>query len=246
MKLTLAVPAVLLSIATIIPLQGRMVEYAEDAYAMQAPEELVTYAQKVATNIGYDGPYELVIPKKPGVIINPWNRFVARGTNPYTQNPFILINPEWFSKLSEDQQFFLLARCFARFKAGMNPISTRAIPWFFIAFSLFFMFGLYRSLSKVSSIAHNTAIKIAITLISSGLLNYFVMNHVQLKLINYFDVNYEKSLHKTVVQQTDNREAAIQALEAIDHDIKASIAQGETFFVPWATLFEDYARDLKK
>lgn len=97
---------------------AKTIEFIEDVYAIQAPQEIVALAEKAAALVGFEKPYEVAVPQKAGVQINPWNKFAAYGINPKTNNPFIIINPQWFSKIPENQQLFWLSRCFITLEQG--------------------------------------------------------------------------------------------------------------------------------
>lgn len=88
---------------------AKNVEFA-NIYFNQAAPELVQFVDEVAAEIGYVGNYELVEPNKIGLQVNPNNGMIYSGLNAQTQNNMIVINPDWFNKLSKDEQKFLVAR----------------------------------------------------------------------------------------------------------------------------------------
>lgn len=230
--------------------QAKMVEYVEDPYAQQAPQEIVALAQEAAEKMDFQKSYEIVVPKKAGLQINPWNQFVSSGTNPQTKNCFILVNPAWFSTLPANQQLFLLERCFMQAEMGLNPLSLKIIPWLFILFSYLLAIGLFWLLGKNARFSEQTpSVRAVRGLISFGvvMLCYLqFINPLQTKVVNYYSRKHETAIHEAVIQKTGDRQGAIQALEAYDAAIRKSLENGELLFAPFEKLFSGYAAELKK
>jgi len=125
--------------ASTITIHAGMVPFTEDPYTMQASGNIVALAQRSAAIMNFEGTYEVVEPKKAGIEINPWNKFIGHGVNPQTQNNFIVVNAEWFKGIPEDQQLFLLCRSFAYFKEGSSSSLMRMLPYIFIFFGWIFL-----------------------------------------------------------------------------------------------------------
>jgi hypothetical protein len=74
-----------------IAIHSKMVEFAENTYAAQAPAELIELAHKTAERISFIDAYEIAVPKKAGLM--GWNRFAVGGSNVQTKNAYVLVNP---------------------------------------------------------------------------------------------------------------------------------------------------------
>jgi len=85
---------------------AKVIEALEDYTVSKAPQEIVDITERVANKMGFTDGYEVVIPTKAAIQLNPWNKFVVYTINPITKNPLILINPEWFSGIPSEQQDF--------------------------------------------------------------------------------------------------------------------------------------------
>ena len=221
-----------------------VVPFTEDPYALQAPQKIVEIAEKAAAFVEFDSTYEVAIPKKAGIQINPWNKFIAYGINTKTKNPFIIINPSWFASIPQDQQLFLLARCFTVFKEG-KPFSIKVVPYLFILLRILFILLLIWLLGKTLLSRHKKWVRIAIAWGIVYLCNSFVINNLQLKFTRYMNSRYDIHILNMAIQKTGNKDAAIKALQQFDTSIKEALKNGETFFTPYATLFENYANALE-
>lgn len=218
------------------------VPYVKDPYAQEAPQEIVKLAQEAAELMGYKDTFEVLAPKKTGIEVNPWNKFIAYGRNPTTQNLFILVNPEWFLALPHEQQLFLLARCFAIFQES-NKLNKQFIPFLFLLLSILLVFLIYWFLGKIF-VDQQEWIRISIALGKVFLANTFIFNNVQLHIIEYLNSKYDMNIIKKVIEKTGNKEAATNAFHHFDNSIKEAIKQGEPFFMPYSNLFEKYAHAL--
>lgn len=221
-----------------------MVEYVEDAYAVQAPKEIVDLVDQAAKIVDFDKPYEVAVPKKAGLQINPWNRFISSVSNPVTNNWLIIVNPEWVSTLPHDQQIFLLGRCFMMGKMGMVPPITKYIPWLFIIASWVLVYILYRLFGRTRLNEQNQAVRVLLAFGVMFVLNVAIINKLQIKLLDHLYRKHDKVMNLAVVEKTGNREAAIQALQAYDAAIKKSIKEGEASLVPFENIFERLAQSL--
>lgn len=227
-------------------MQAKIVELAEDAYAQQAPENVVAIAEKAAALVDFNTPYEIAVAKKAGVEVNPSNKFIAYNINPVTKNPLILVNPEWFFKIPEDQQLFLLGRSFLILHQGTTPFTIKIIPYLFILLSIFLILFLFWALGKTALKQQKPLLR---ALIAYGIItvcNLTFFNTLQVKTIQYFARRYDTQIHELVLKKTKDRDAAIKALEYFDSSIKNEIKNGETFWAPYENIFESYAQNLKK
>jgi len=222
---------------------SEVIPYGEDAYCMQAPQEIVSQVQKGAGLVEYDGNFEVIVPKKPGIQVNPWNKFIAYGINPTTQTPFILVNPSWFAGIEQEQQLFLLGRCFAALQTGKS-LGMKLIPFLFALVGFLLIFAIYWLLGKTALVNQKKWVRIVIAWCIVFASNTFILHNVQSRLMYYMNSRYDVTIIKTVIEKTGDKDAAIKALRYFDASIKASLQDGETFFAPYADLFENYVREL--
>lgn len=232
------------ALTTACATQATMVEYVEDAYAVQAPQEIADVVQEAARTVNFDKSYEVVVPKKAGLHINPWNQFVSSGTNPATHNWFILVNPTWFSTLPHDQQMFLLCRSFVQANMGVIPPIAQYIPWLFVILTWVLVYVLYRLFGRTRLNQHNPAVRVMIAFGILFVLNVALVNKLQVKLLDYMYRKHDNVVNMVVIEKTGNREAAIKALQTMDAEVKKGIANGETAFVPFEHVFETIAKGL--
>jgi len=221
-------------------------EHIETPCTMQAPEKIVGIVSRVALLTNFEGQYEVAVPKKAGLQVNPWYKFVAHGINPQTNNPIVIVNPKWFLSIPEKQQNFLLGRCFLTFKHGMVPLSIRIIPYLFGFFSILFIIFLVWGLGKTRFGNQKMWIRI---LIAFGILVLFeraLTDKLQTKVMWYFGSRYEMQINEMALQKSSDRNSAIKALEFFDASIKDELKKNEVFWAPYASLFQGYANKLKE
>lgn len=223
----------------------KVAEFIGSPYAQQAPQELIELTETVAHSWDFEKPYEVIIPTKAGIQVNPWNLFTYIDVDPLTKNPYILINQEWFLQLPQDQQTFLLERNFARIIHGALPQSFKYVPYIFALISLIIIvilsFIFRATVLKNQTIVIAVFAAIGITLV----LELTVLEKMRTKVNHMLGVRYDKYIHELVIAKTNNRQAAIDAFEAIDEKISEEIANGQSFFVPYASIFKAYAEQLK-
>lgn len=238
----------LLSVLVVNNVKAQVIESIESVYLVNAPQELVTTTENAAQLFEFTQGYELVVPKKAGVQINPWNKFVAYAINPQTNNPLIIVNPDWFNSLPGEQQTFLLGRCFETFKLRSawyaNPV--KVTPLVLIVLRILLLISLFFVLGLTGLAAYSKLIRVAVAWVILFGMNLLVINSFESKLITYFAKRHDLQVIQAVIQKTNNKQAAIDALESFDTAIKTGIKNGEQLLVSHATLFEDLANQLKK
>lgn len=238
----------LISMLTIQNASASRVEYTlEDAYTQQAPEEINSVVDNAANLMNFTQYYEVIIPKKAGVQINPWNQFVAHTTNPMTKNHIALINPEFFATLSNAEQTFLAARVVAQAQEGTAPWSMKVIPWIWVLLTWLVAAMIFIFMTKQTRLAQypwwGRAILVwAIVVIC----NMTFGMKLQTQWLKYVGMKHDTYINELVIAKTGNREAAINAMEKIDATIKTNIKNGESFFKPHEDLFARAAQALKK
>jgi hypothetical protein len=225
---------------------GKTVEFIENPYAVQAPQALVDRVDKVAQMVNFDKPYEVAIPKKAGLQVNPVNKFINYDpSNPQTLNPYIILNPDWFLKLPEDQQTFWLARTFLRFEHGMIPLHVRIAPFLLGLLNLLIMVLLYFALARSRFASHKRWMRIVAVFAFMSICNVLFINKLHVKFIQYLGMRHDHAINEMIIEKTGDREAAIRALESFSAEIKKEVENGQTFWKPFEVFYVDYAEALK-
>lgn len=223
---------------------AKNVEYIEDAYTMPASPEIIEIVDKAAQLVEFNENYEVIVPKKSGMQINPWNKFISIAINPQTKNAFIMLNPAWLFAIPQEQQTFLLARSFMMQKLGIIPLSMKIIPYFFLIFNIFFIFLLVWLLGKTQLKSYAKWVRILLALCIVGL-NTTITDAIQRRVLTYFVRQHDIEIIEKTLQITKNRDAAYQAFKYLDASIKNELQQGTNFFKPYEKLFESHVVYLK-
>lgn len=224
---------------------AKTISFRENAYLVQAPKEIENISDKVAEKMNFKDIYEIAVPKKSGIQINPWNKFAVYGINPQTKHPLIVINPEWFLQIPQKQQEFLLTRFFMFFKNGMVPLSDNIITMLFVFLTIFLLLVTYLVLGRTQLKSKKWA-RTAVAFSIVAICNIIFINNIQIKILQSFRHKYGVKINEMVVKQTLDKTSAIKALEFFDYSIKEDLKNGEKFWLPYEKSFEDYANELKK
>jgi hypothetical protein len=235
-----------LSILTLCqPAFSQPVPYTEDAYVCQAAPELVVQVEQAAILIDFKAPYEVISPKKAGIEINPHNKFISIGTNPITKNNFLIINPDWFFKLSPAQQQFTIARNLMRLKLGYIPTSAKVIPYLFIL--LLILLGILCSivLRKTILIGKPIWMRILSTWLILVSCNLLFINNLQIKLLNHMYRQHDINTIKLTIEKTGDRAAAIEALEKLNSDVNAEAQTNLPFWQNQLGALDPLIKELK-
>lgn len=231
---------------TTLLINAKIIEYTEDAYSLQAPTKIVQLTEKAADFFDFTTPYEVIVPKKAGIQINPWNKFIVSDINPQTKNPFIIIDQEWFSKIPADQQLFLLGYNFLRLKHGILPWTIYLLSFASIIVTLLLALLFFWLLGKTPLIHQKKWIRAVAAYVLVMIVNIVVHNTIAAKIQYQLIMNHDVHLCEMVLQKTHNKQAALKALEFYDTSVKEEIKNGETFFVPHEKIFENLASLLRK
>lgn len=223
-----------------------MIQYPEDAYLMQAPEELVDNAQHVAQLMGFEGQYYALVPKKPALEINPWNKFIAHGHHPENKTPLIIINPEWFNALPQNEQTFLLGRCFAGFQHGITPQSITLFPFLWTLFMIIIATLIILGIKNTRFGQQKLWARLAIVWVILAICNLTFLNNLQQNIIQYLARKHDHYIHTRVFEKTGNKQAAVKAFEHYDQSMQQEAAHGDPFWKPFENLFADYAQRIKQ
>ena len=225
--------------------QAKTVEFIENVYAEPAPQNIVDLTKEAADLFEFKKDYEVAVPKKAGLQVNPWNRFLAYSINPQTQNPYIIINPEWLPKMPKEEQLFLLGRAFVTLERGMIPLSLKVIPFVYGFFSISLMILIYFALGKTRLAQQKKWVRALIAYGIITICNLTFINTAYTKFTQYLGKRYDAQIIQAVIEKTHNKEVALKALEHFDASIKKELAEGETYWKPYEHLFENYANELK-
>ena len=222
----------------------QMIEFNEDNYVQQAPQEITQRVQEVSALINFTKSYEVATPKKAGMQINPWNKFISYGINPLTKNTFLIINPAWFSTLTKDEQTFLIGRSLVTLQGEVSAMPVKIIPYLFMMLAFFLLFLFYWLLQFTPLAQQKKWIRMITAVILLNIVQYTIVGPLQQKLTIYFTKQYDMNVIHLTIKKTGNKSAALQALKKFDQSIKEEYQKGEVFFAPHITLFEGYVNQL--
>jgi hypothetical protein len=224
---------------------AKMVEYYEDVYSQQAPQELADKVAKVAEKISFAQDYQVVIPKKPGLQINPVNKIISYGINPQTKNYFVLINPEWFSTLSQEQQDFLIARSLVILEnSNWHVLPKLFTPLWLLIFLALGVFAFF-ILKKKYLVGKPTWMIVLATLVPFLILDTAlgpVHDKMKLNIYRRFDAQMARMALEKLNQ---DKQVAISTFQIMDDFVKKELAEGDTFWKPYETTFGDLVERLK-
>jgi hypothetical protein len=227
-------------------LQADPVPFVEDAYLMPAPQELVDRAEHIAQEIDFLEEYEIAVPKKAGLHINPWNKFIASGIHPLTGRPLMIINPEWFNELSHDEQTFFLAQNFIRMHEGMPPLQIKILPYLYALISVLLIILVFIVLGYTALSVKPVWMRIVMAIAFSIVCEKLFMDKVYAQLQAYVLKQFSTKINELVVKKTNNRDAAIRALKHLDVSISEEVNNGTLSLAPYVNLFAEYARILQR
>lgn len=224
---------------------AKMVEYYEDAYSQQAPQELADKVAKVADKIAFAQDYQVVIPKKPGLQINPVNKIISYGINPQTKNYFVIINPEWFSTLNQEQQDFLIARSLVTLEnSNWHVLPKLFTPLWLLIFLALGVLAFF-ILKKKYLVGKPTWMIVLATIVSILIVDTAlgpVHDKMKLNIIQRYNVQMARMALEKIGQ---DKQVAISTFQAMDDFVKKELAEGDTFWKPYETTFGDLVERLK-
>jgi hypothetical protein len=225
--------------------QARNITYTENVYMQQASPELVGLVAEVADDLDFMGNYELVEPKKAGLAVNAWNRFMWPAVNPLTKNNLIVINSEWFKDIPKDQQKYLIGACFAKINMGSHSTAMKIAPFLYSLISLLLTLLFYWGLSKTILVKYRKWIKFLIAVFIVILCELSFMDPIYEKYTNYLSIKYSVKRYESVIQKMDNKESAIKALKYLDLSIKKGLADGEEIYRAHENTYANLAKELR-
>jgi len=222
----------------------KMVEFAENTYGMQAPAEIIALADKTAERIGFESGYEVAIPKKAGLV--GWQRFAVGYTNGQTQNAFILVNPEWFKRMPEEQQMFLIARGMLYHTYSLTPPYASYINILVVLISVGLLILLFWLLGKTPLNAHSSAIRWFVACALTIALQKIALEPAAQKVLTYSALRHDIYVANMAAEKLGDKESAIKALEFYDASIKEAVKNGEALFKPFENSFSNIIEGLKQ
>lgn len=226
-------------------LSASPVPFTEEAYALPAPQEMVDFIESIAQSIGFTELYEVAIPKKSGIQINPWNKFIGSGIHPVTKRPFFIINPEWFNALSADEQAFFITQHFMRLHEGILPLSLKILPYLYILLSILLIMGMFIGFGYTPLRTRSKWLRLMIAVLFAGLCEPAFLNRLYAKLQESLLKTHRLRIDELALEKTQNKDAAIRALNHLNACVNQELNNGELFFAPYATLFAEEAESLQ-
>jgi hypothetical protein len=228
------------------PVHTKQVPFIENPYLQQAPPEIMALAEQAAQIADFTKDYEVAVPKKAGLQVNPWNRFITGGIiNPQTNLPYIEVNPEWFLALPQDQQIFLLARCFTIAHMGVLPMSIKIIPYAHIVFSWIIIFLVFWLLGNTVLRMRPWWMRLGIAVVCIALINVAIGNRLVTAATKCLAERHDTAIVEQTLEKTHNRQAAIAALQSIDQGINNELAGGDNFWEPYKDIFKTLAQSIE-
>lgn len=221
-----------------------MVPFQEDVSAVQAAQEIADDASRAAERMGFKGEYEIVSPTRMGIEVNPWNKFIASGINPFTKRSIVIVNPEWYSALSAEKKNFWMNSIFIKSIEGDLPFETKALPWVYTLLSFLAIFGLAVLLKRF--VNYNKWIRFGLALAIVALYNNTIDIRVYNKIVEHFNSKYALRLNEKAISKGISRDVAIEALMELDQAIKQDLQAGQVFWKPFENKYAERATDLKK
>lgn len=223
---------------------AKVVEFVEDYSAQQAPTSIVEIAERVADKMGFVQEYEIAIPTKAGIQINPLNKFIWSGINPISKKPIIVINQEWFLSLPSNEQEFLLARCFMMLTEKVG-LPFQMLWYIFVILSVLTGLLCFWLLGTVAAVAARTWLRVLLAIVLAMAAELILLDRVEVKIREYLGVNHDNKVISIVIKKMDNKNAAIAALERFDAAIKQELKQGQLYWKSLENRFAQYAQHLK-
>lgn len=220
---------------------SKIIEYKEDAYCVQAPQALIVTAEKAAEFFEYGKGYELISPKKPALEINPLNKFMMRSINPQTKNEFILINPEWFLSLPDDQQKFLLGVSFTGLKYGTYPSSATYAFWVYVLISLALIISLTVLFGRMLLDKQRLFVRIIVAVLTVSACKYLFINKIYFNCLQYLLDRHSAEIYKEVIAKT-GKAAGISTMKSISEDFIKESSNDAAF---WQQHINNHERSLK-
>ncbi|GMU19195.1 MAG: hypothetical protein AMXMBFR12_03870 [Candidatus Babeliales bacterium] len=223
----------------------KIVEYYEDAYAQQAPLELVDKVAHVADKIVFSKDYEMIVPKKPGLQINPVNKIIGYGINPQTKNPFIIINPEWFSTLNKEQQDFLIARGLLTLdNSKWHTLPKLFTPLWIIIFLALGVLAFF-ILKKKFMVGKPTWMIVLATLVPLFIIDT-VLGPVHTKMGLNISRRFDAQMARMALDKLNQeKQVALDTFKKMDDFVKKELDEGNTFWKQYENTFADLVNRLK-
>lgn len=229
-------------------MHSKTVEFIENMYHEQAPQDVVELIEKVATQVGYTTPYEIAVAKKAGLQVNPWNKTIhVAEVSAQVKRPVVMVNPSWLTSLPAEQQTFLIARCFTTLEKGASPWYITYGMYMYIAFVYLLMALLFVVLRRKSPLKMQKAwISAVVAVLVVTAVDLACIKGAFQKTQQYVADRYNVQSAQATLAKTGDRDAAVQALMAFDAVVKEGVNNGEQVFVPFKDSFETLANAVRE
>ena len=222
-----------------------VVEYPEDGYLLQANKELVEKANSAAEKMGYVGQYQIMSPKKSGMEINPYNKFISSGKNPVNNLNIIIVNPDWFNTLTAEQQDAFLAIIFNKFVHGESSAAKYVLILYAIL-TWVVIFGLFFLLKRFSFIPAKKWKRFLIAFIPVVIFNLMFAAKIQNAIVAHFNMKHSLFVYEDAISKGLNRDLIVSTFTAYDNAVKADINSGNTFFNDYEKLLAAQIENVAK
>lgn len=220
------------------------VPYQEDVYAMNAPEDVQNLVAEVAQQAGFTGVYQVVSPKKAGIEINPWNKFIGAVINPSNGLPLVVVSSEWLNTFDREQQKAYVMSQMIKFIHGfVHPWAKYVVIFYLLC--LFVIALVLAVIGKRLLPGRPRWQYIAGISLCCFVFNIFFALSIQTRMIAYLNSKHEVELYKKTIKLGINQELLIKSLMDYDAAIQQEVQAGEIFWKPYEGLFARYANALK-
>lgn len=192
--------------------------YSEGIYLSEATPELVEKALTAASKVGYNGNFELSIAQKAGMEINPHNRFISKCTNPVTKNDLIIINVDWFNKLTNDEQQCWLISFFAQFKEPNHNAKYQTIFAVFLSLLTFFLLFIFLRYTKLAT--KSVWIRLAVSFALLLLIEITILDKMMALVSANISRAYQRKIDKETLSFVD-KELLIKIQKDFTEDLQS-------------------------
>ena len=216
----------------------------EATYLLDAPESIAAVVEALDKKINFKENYEVTVPTKAGIQINSWNSLIASAKNPGTKNLLFIINPDFFATCNKEEQEFLVTRAVISTQKGVTSWAFTYGSWIMLLIYFLIMVMCNRLLSRsVKNFTRMFQISSLLVLICTGNLTY---TFISTKIMSYLKGKAVCELNKEAMEKSGvSKEIALSALGKLDAAIKNDLAQGNWFWKPYVTEFEDQIKKLE-
>ena len=216
----------------------------EATYLLDAPESIAAVVEALDKKIDFKENYEVTVPTKAGIQINNFNSLISSVKNPATKNLLFIINPDFFATCNQEEQEFLVIRAALLAQKGITSWALTYSSW--IITVIFMIVGascnvlFFKSYKDATKISRFTFLCLLFCVIN------IASNFIRPKITTYLNKQAICELNKEAIEKSGvSKEIALSALGKLDAAIKNDLAQGNWFWKPYVTEFEDQIKKLE-